>query len=271
MKHLTLLHLNIERDYHLDKIEQLIHEKQPDILCFQEIFDSTIETLRKEFPHYMSVPRLYINNGKEKYSDGVVVMSKYPILSKKAVVYGNTDETPTFENEDIFFFKNNMRPIESFNLFYAIACIEIEINGTPLTIGTTHFPAVDRASRGRFDNVYEQSPEFNYFLGIREIYESFLRNMKSIPGPFIFTADMNNDRSEYMYQRLSQELIDHVPRELISTIDPDLHKIKGLSLMIDTIMSTPEINVHNFEVIQGVSDHKAFVIKFSVKNNVTNS
>lgn len=263
MKTLKLLHLNVERDNHLEKIYALIGQTQPDVICLQEAFDSTIDHLKVDFPYYVSAPRFYIDNGVERYSDGAVVMSRIPISDSRLVRYGYTDMVPVFENEDVFYCEKKRRPIESFDFLYALACIEIVINNKPITIATTHFPAIDRASLGRFDNVFEEHYGFNYLLGMRNIYGSFIDTMKGISGPVIFTADFNNPRGEYLYDNLAHELVDHVPSEVSSTIDPQLHKVAGLSLVVDTVMATPDVTLENVELVQGVSDHKAIVAEFS--------
>jgi hypothetical protein len=51
---------------------------------------------------------------------------------------------------------------------------------------------------------------------------------------------------------------------LKSSIDPKLHRIKHLNLMVDTIMTTPDVMVEKFAVIEGVSDHKALLADLKI-------
>jgi hypothetical protein len=83
--------------------------------------------------------------------------------------------------------------------------------------------------------------------------------IKKLPYPLIFTADLNNPRGEYIYDTLAHELVDLIPQDIKSTLDSNLHHRKGLNLVVDTIMTSPDIRIKSLNVVDKISDHKALV------------
>ena len=51
MKTYSLLHINIEKKKHLNKIRDCINEKKPDFICMEEVFEKDIISLANEFKY----------------------------------------------------------------------------------------------------------------------------------------------------------------------------------------------------------------------------
>lgn len=94
---------------------------------------------------------------------------------------------------------------------------------------------------------------------MQKLFDKLLFLLDKISFPLIFTADVNNPRGEYIYDTLANKLKDLTPKNIDSTIDPDLHYRRGLRLVVDTIMISSDIKEINTEVISGISDHKAII------------
>ncbi|HEY5588064.1 MAG TPA: endonuclease/exonuclease/phosphatase family protein [Candidatus Paceibacterota bacterium] len=56
---LNIIHLNIERDKHLDSVLQLVKNKNPDIVCFEEALLEDIKKISLELKYeYAFAPPL---------------------------------------------------------------------------------------------------------------------------------------------------------------------------------------------------------------------
>jgi len=142
--------------------------------------------------------------------------------------------------------------------------ISIKCNDSLLIISTTHFPVADHSTLGLFDHELSYIGDINEIENTRNYLDRLISIIRSINRPLIFTADLNNARGEYVYDTLAHELIDIVPDTVISTIDPKLHRCPNLNLLVDTIMISSNISVDEFEIIEGVSDHKALIVSLNI-------
>ena len=53
-----------------------------------------------------------------------------------------------------------------------------------------------------------------------------------------------------------------MPTGVETTLDPQLHRVKGVKLVVDNIFSRPGLRPAEFQVVGGLSDHKALVTRF---------
>ncbi len=82
--------------------------------------------------------------------------------------------------------------------------------------------------------------------------------------PDILCGDFNIPRGTELYHVLADCLYDNIPPEYVSSIDPVLHRVPNLSLMIDYMWSLERIRIENVRQVCGVSDHCAFVGEVSL-------
>jgi hypothetical protein len=52
---------------------------------------------------------------------------------------------------------------------------------------------------------------------------------------------------------------DNIPPEVTTTLDQEIHGVKGLQFVVDGMFSQPPYVVNNVRVVTGVSDHCALV------------
>jgi exonuclease III len=261
---IKIIHLNIERDKHIETVTKFFDSEKADIICLCEVAESSAQKWAKMFGYEFVFSALF-NSSDGKY--GSAILSKKSILESSNLRYDEeiSNNLPfiTFNND----YKNTdyKRPKDRFLYHYAVLTITVENDkGKKITISTTHFPVTDHFSPGLPDHVYNEPSDIEELNHTRVLFDKFMSLIKNISNPIIFTADINNPRGEYVYDTLAHELIDLTPQDVVSTIDPDLHYRKGLSLVVDTIMISPDVQAEKVNVISGVSDHKAIIALLDV-------
>jgi len=259
---LKIIHLNIERSKHIDNVLKLLKEEKPDIVCFQEAMISDIKNIALKLNYQTAfAPRFLIKNNDGEDQEGSAILSKYSILKIKNYKYN--DKLPVnvpVYSEDEPISKKNVRPKNRFLFNYNLLTASIKNSeGKKITVATTHFPVVDHSAPGLADHELGSIKDINE-LEHADIYlERLISNIRLLNDPLIFTADLNNARGEYVYDALAHELVDIVPNSIQSTIDPKLHRKSGLKLVVDTMMTSFNVSVKKFRIIEGISDHKALI------------
>jgi len=264
---LNIIHLNIERDRHLDSVLQLIKNKNPDIICFEEAILENVKKIASELKYeFAFAPLVIIDEGNIKKEEGSAILSKLPIIKTNKYRYDDnkSDDTPVRTLKEIDSSVNGERPNDRFLYHSTLLAITIKCNNSLLTISTTHFPVVDHTTRGLTDHELGSVENINEIENTRGYLDRLISIIRLINRPMIFTADLNNTRGEYIYDTLAHELIDIVPKTISSTIDPKLHRCPDLKLMVDTIMISPDISVDEFDIAEGISDHKALISTLSI-------
>ena len=108
------------------------------------------------------------------------------------------------------------------------------------TIATTHFPWTDAARTSDFQ---------------RQACDGLLRLTSG--RSLVVCGDFNAPRGREIFTRLAGTWRDNVPPIYDSSIDPVLHRVPDLRLMVDGVFSTPDYDVSAVTLHQGVSDHRA--------------
>ncbi|GMQ94929.1 MAG: hypothetical protein BMS9Abin13_039 [Patescibacteria group bacterium] len=257
---IKVLHLNIEKQKHLKAVRNLMKTQKPDVACFVEINESDAKNLADDLRYeFVYSPLVSTEDGD---TEGTAILSKIPILDSSDLRYDDdpSDDMPAPEEKTA----DGNRPKERFLSHSSVLTATIEVNKEKLTIATTHFPVTDHSTPGYKDHSFDETSDVREINHTRILFDRFISIIRKLPYPLIFTADLNNPRGEYMYDALAHELVDVIPKNIDSTIDPNLHRHKGLRLVVDTIMTSPDVRVDTVETIEGVSDHKAIVAVFDV-------
>lgn len=264
----NILHLNVEKGKHVNSVFNLLKEKKPDFVCLEEVRDKDVKFFSSELNYFQvfSPTDTIIEKNGEKYEEGSAILSKNQILDTQVHRYDDKilDKPPVEKIEDNHS-KNGIRPPERFleERFLLTISVKLGVENN-ITISTTHFPVTDHTSPGKEDHVVNSFQNIDDVEHSDILMDRLIKIVRSIKGPLVFTADLNNERKDYLYNELAHELIDRVPRSLDSSIDPNLHRVKNLKLVVDTVMTTPDISVKSFEVIEGISDHKAYFVTLEI-------
>ncbi|MFA6445755.1 MAG: endonuclease/exonuclease/phosphatase family protein [Candidatus Paceibacterota bacterium] len=254
---IKVLHLNIERDKHLDSVVNFVELHKPDIMCFCEIREKDAVDFSQRFNcKYVYSPLFNTKDG----THGQAIFYRVPILDSLISSYGSDlkEELPFIVVDAPT--PNNNRPVDRFHWNYTLLTITIQnSNGDKIIIGTTHFPVADHSTPGYEDHSFDEITDVIDIDYVRECFDRFMSVIRKLPYPLIFTADMNNPRGEYIYDTLAHNLLDLTPIDIESTLDQNLHRRKDLHLVVDTIMTSPGIETARVKIFDGVSDHKALI------------
>lgn len=264
---LNVLHLNIERNKHLDSVHTLIQEKNPDIICLQEIMYKDAVKLASDFGCGLAFsPLLSIKNGDNQDNQGSAIMSHYPIRDINIHRYDDDKniDVPVHSDDEVIS-HNGKRPNDRFMYHYAVLEVLVQCDAYKIvTVATTHFPVVDHHGHKLPDHDLSKLKSIKEIEKTNEYLDRVLNVIRKLQSPIIFTADLNNARGDFVYDSIAHELVDTVPLEVDSTIDPKIHRVKKLKLVVDTIMTSQNIELNSFELIEGVSDHKALIAHLDI-------
>ncbi len=261
----SLLHLNVERSKHIDAVKKLLENRNPDVVCFEEAMFKDVEMFASLFGYEFAFAPLFSLKDDDGSVDdeGPAILSKFPITKiKKSSYHDGLLKNPPVLTLDDFKPIDNQRPKNRYSYHYTLLSVLLKLeNDKNITISTTHFPVTDHTTPMHKDHDLQIIENIDDIEHEKILLNKLVDIIRLIPAPLVFTADLNNPRGEYVYDTLAHELVDRVPI-LESSLDSELHRMKGLKLMVDTIMTTPDVLVDSFEVIEGVSDHKAFLVTF---------
>jgi endonuclease/exonuclease/phosphatase family metal-dependent hydrolase len=235
---LKLLTLNIEHDRHLDRVADAIAAHLPDIVCLQEVFEKDCAKLAAvgDYQVKYAISTLMPEGSKGHTSPrswGVAVLTRVPV-HRQTLAYYADDPRIRISKEP-----NDPRRL--------VLMTEIEREGRFYRIGTTHFTW---SMNGEATD--DQRADF---ARLRQVL---------LPYPhYVLCGDFNSPRGREMFARFTGELglLDHLPADVTSTLDPTLHYAGPLELAVDTIFSTPEYRVTEVQVLEGLSDHKGILAR----------
>ena len=83
----------------------------------------------------------------------------------------------------------------------------------------------------------------------------------------MFLADTNAPRGTFIFDDLAKNYKDNIPESLSSTLDPILHRAKGIEYVVDCVFSTKNYEVSDVKIHEGVSDHKGISGILTIKVN----
>ncbi len=233
---LKLLSVNIKWDLFTDRILDLIAKEQPDVLCLQEVLDRDLPAIERAFGatmHFVPMVRIPGHNLRVKESAlmGIAIGSKYPLTHICVTPYAQYhDGTALSEDEEV-------TPYNRLLLSGVITA-----GGEDYRIATTHFTWTPHG----FPDARQE----------RDLAK--LLPLLADLGDFVLCGDLNAPRGMATFAALAERYRDNIPPEYTTSIDPDLHRLKGSKqLMIDGLFSTPEYRSSDVALLFGVSDHAA--------------
>lgn len=233
---LIIMSLNIEGDKHLPEVTRFIQNTKPDVVCLQEVFETDYKRLTVDLKlQGKFLPTVYIDvPGKPGFHKrgvfGVAILSRVPgTFGEAYYMKRRQGELPLYHG----------RP----NAGHRVLLWENIDNH--LTVATTHFTW---SKGGRATN--RQRKELNALMKLVNTIQ-----------PDILCGDFNAPRGKEIWTKLSKQLVDNIPPQVTSTIDPRLHYTKGLNIVVDGFFTSHEsrVRVTSLKLVSGVSDHQAIV------------
>lgn len=232
---MKLVQLNVEHHKHAREVRAFLEAEQPDVVCLQEIdFPDLIDLQHSLALHAAFAPMV---TGTAETDDvhgyeGVAILTRVPYHTTNLTYYARSGSTPPPHSDD-----------DRESPWQPLLAITLPIDQRPLTILTTHFM---KSFDGLPDNF--QRNRMQRLLPALGQHTSF-----------VLCGDMNIPRGTELYNVLNERYCDNVPPQYTNSLDPNLHRVAGLHLMVDYLWSTPEWYVDQVYMVDGISDHQALV------------
>lgn len=214
-------------------LKQIVNERQPDIICFQE-YNGTHAPKIQGYPyvyeHFKTVKRA---NGKiKKKALGHAIFSKYPLINKGAFDFDGTTNNTLYA--DVI--KNN-DTIKIYNL-------HLRSFGIAPHVSTLQEENKEKLI-GRIKNSFQEQVEQ---------VDAILKHKEDSSYPVLMAGDFNNTAFSYIYNELSIDMKDAYAERgggLGTTFDFD-----GYPLRIDYILAQNNFEILSFNTIKETfSDH----------------
>ncbi len=251
---LKLITLNIEMNRHYDRVLSFLEEEKADVVCLQEAPEEFQSELQRLGFQTSFAPMFMLTLDDKCLTIGVLIATRDPhtsylfyyhrakpeiVLSQKIVGPGRIGQKET----------------RSFPCLIA----NITINDEAFIIGTTHGPVT---GDGKADTFQTKC--------ITDLISTLQKSE-----PHILCGDFNIPRGyNALYEKITEEYRDTIPREFTSSLDRTLHASGGKVLdvpifdiyMTDYIFSQLPYVVDDVQLKFGVSDHAAIIANISKKD-----
>lgn len=247
---IKLVSVNIEQDKHNPRVIGFLAREKADVVALMEVYESDVKLLLKDYPYRVFAPNCQSFNGKMW---GVAWGSKYPFAGEVFYADGkNNNEIPLHGT-------GTHRPV--------VVVIKFTIKGEEFRIGATHFTWTEG---GKISD--KQRDDFARLIDKYRGEEMILCGDFNLP--------RRNKGENEIYDMMSQIYKDNIPPEIVSTIDPLLHRANfeehgKLALVVDYLWSCltagrrqPKYKVSEVRIETGVSDHCGVVCEISLENKV---
>ncbi len=241
---MKIISINIERDLHTDTVLPFLKNEGPEVVCMQELFEDQVDFYKKELEMecfykpmnlWDSSIRCKENKGVRKF--GIAIFAKDIKESNSEYIVGDENNLnvhiPSTRVED----RNNV------NTLVMWAKI-LSLNGKEYNIASTHFTWTYEGVSTPF-----QIEDAKKLINILD------NNLKE----FILIGDTNAPRGRTTFEMIASHFKDNIPKEYKTSIDQNLHRVKGLFNMVDCFFTKGDIKVENVKLVDGVSDHMAVV------------
>ncbi|HKY74239.1 MAG TPA: endonuclease/exonuclease/phosphatase family protein [Patescibacteria group bacterium] len=228
-----LVSVNIEGDKHISAVYAFIKNELPQIISLQEVFKSDLQNIADVFGMHslflpMSKKMVKRNNGKDQSEEiGIALLSSSPFLSHNLEYYFGTEQVSDYWD-----------PLK---VSRGVLWGTVELQQKNITVAVTHFMWTPNGETSDL-----QRNELPMLLNI-------LKKSR----PHVFVGDLNAARGQEIFDAIAQEYTDNIPASVQTTIDPVLHRVKNLQLVVDALFSSSEYQVSDVHVVTGISDHCA--------------
>ena len=241
---MKLISINIELDKHRDTVLPFLKKEKPDVICVQELLEEDFPIMKKELNmegvfemwYYMDSIRDPHHLELKGQKHGVGIFTKKIINSGFSYYVGSKENLLKPFGE----FSSN----KDFQSNSVLLWVEVQDKkGEKFTVATTHLPVTHHGEVTDFQ---------------LKAVDSFLNELSKIP-EFVVCGDTNAPRGREAFDRIARKYKDNIPKKYKTSLDQNLHRVKGLQYMVDGLFTTPGYKASNVKLVDGVSDHVAIV------------
>lgn len=238
---MKLISINIECNKHTDTVLGLIKKEKAEVVCFQELLAEEFEFYKKELAlpgvfqpwGYFNSPTCQELIGRKQ---GVAIFAK-DILESGSIFYAGKEEN-IFKSFAEYAGNEELQKNKA--LIWANTKND---KGEIFKFITTQLPVTKEG---------EVTP---YQL---EVIDSMLSKLNNL-GEFVLCGDMNAPRGHESFRRIAEKYKDNIPEGYKTSIDQNLHRVKGIQFMVDGLFTTPAYKALEVKLVDGISDHMAVV------------
>jgi endonuclease/exonuclease/phosphatase family metal-dependent hydrolase len=238
---MKLVTLNIYAGIYLDKSISHLEKIAPDVLCLQELHEDDIGQIsdRLAMPHHLFVPSVRVVGenrfGFREGQIGIGIMSKTPLTHEQVDYYHKVgDDLPVFD------------PNHGNHCNRALLSAEVATPEGKVRVSTTHFTWT-----------HDGNPTSQQREHVAELTEMIQRQNVDI-----LCGDFNAPHGSEIMAHISNLMDDHMPTGVDTTIDENLHRAKGLKLVVDNVFTRRGLAQVDLQIQDGMSDHKALIATF---------
>ena len=245
---IKLASINIQGHHHLDKIIPFLKTEKPDVICLQEVFEADLPRFEQElgmrsyFAPMTNVTQKTIHIPVPRGILGVAQLTKLSVKKTQKDYYvGQENQIP------IFFHQRNPNSLNR-----CLLTNLIQKEDKQFEVATTHFTWSK--------NGQTSSLQLKNFADLKQILKKY--------SDLILCGDFNAPRGKEIFSELSAMYKDNIPQEVTTTIDPKLHKARGLQLVVDGLFTSDKYAAKEVKVVSGVSDHQAIVAEIWTQEKI---
>lgn len=229
---ISLFTLNCEEDKHLDVILPYLIDQKFEVICLQEVFEKDLPQLAEAANAQAFYTPLSILDGKV-WGIAILVRIDLKIDAVQEHYYkGNAAQIPTFTFDT---------PNDVNRALLSVKVTKPGVTGRnqEFNVSTTHFTWAGKGGTNP-----EQAQDFpNLVHALNRVGETVL------------CGDFNAPRGLEIFDTLATKYTDNIPNNVKTTIDQNLHRAKGLQLVVDGMFSSAKYLVKDVKVVDGISDH----------------
>ncbi|MAJ97598.1 hypothetical protein CL644_01800 [bacterium] len=242
MKSLKVYSLNIQQSKHLHRFPQYIQSVNPDVVFLQEVaeHDALVIADMLKMKLVQWVPMANILRSEENYIWGLAcyVTTDMEVVSCTYEPYVYLGEANTLVDS-----KNGVS-----NRY--LQHLRVSEKGNMFDLLQTHFTWSPHGVA-----ISDQERDMQKLLEI-------LSEKKG----FALFGDSNLPRGvNHLWDALAGLYVDNIPGTVKTTLDPVLHRVGHLQLMIDMCFTNGTYNAHDVAIQDGLSDHQGVFAKISLE------
>lgn len=240
-----MISLNIEYDRHLPNVLKFLKKENADVVCLQEVLEKDFLTIKEALGmRGYFVPWSYSKSTKYPYLRGE--KQGLAIFSNTITNHGHVFFAGQEKNVSDRSFEEYLSD-ENWQKNWVFLWVQVSFGKQSLRIITTQLPTT------------KEGVPTQYQL---ETIQSLMIRLDPF-GEFILCGDTNAPRGREAFGRLARRYKDNIPVKYKTSIDQNLHHVKGIQLMVDGLFTTPDYRASNVRLVDGVSDHMAVVAKIA--------
>jgi endonuclease/exonuclease/phosphatase family metal-dependent hydrolase len=240
---MKLVSLNIECNKHYDRFLPFLEKENPDVICLQEVLEEDFEFLKEKLGRPgIFKPQSLIFSPHPNYVElqgkcyGVAIFAHEILESGYVYYWGEETHTKT----DFGVYLQNLEALRSYVLVWAKVK---NASGDICRIASTHYP------------ITKEGASTPHQL---EVLIPFFEKLDTL-GDFVLCGDFNAPRGNETFRRIAERYTDAIPEIYETSLDQNLHRVKGLMFMVDCLFITQEYEARDVALVDGLSDHMAIV------------